>query len=499
MRKHLLSAALLSLATALAARAAGFNDDDFSPPNIPQPTIPDHTLEAKAAGLTGDGSTNDTPAFNKAIEQLAAQGGGTLHFAAGKYMLASAHLASNIRLLLDNDATLEGLKTGYEPPEPNPYNKFQDIGHSHFHDAVFYGDNLQNFAIEGGNFSAGGAVQGNPKPDGGDKLFAITRSKNLSFKNTTFPSCGHFAFLLNDCENITIDHVTTKKSRDVIDLMGCRNVAVHDCHFTGASDDTLGIKSDYALGRRILTENIYAWDNYFESGCNGLQFGSETAGDFKHIRCWNITIGRAMKAGIGITCNDSAHISDVRYKNIKITGAANPIYILITDRLRTGEKGVTPGSISDISIQDVSCTDMAPGRQGPVNPVSISALPNYPISNLTISNLTLAYPGGGDAHDADITPPYPKDYSPRSLGPRPCSAFFIRHAHDLTLKNISISWDKPDGRPPFVLNDVSNLTLQNITLKDLPKDQIPLKLENAKNITAENVTNLNNGKLASSH
>ena len=100
---------------------------------------------------------------------------------------------------------------------------------------------------------------------------------------------------------MTLAGVVIKESRDAVDLMGCRNVQIHDCNFTGCGDDTIGVKSDYALGRKTQRANIYVWDSYFESGCNGVQFGSETAGDFHNVNFWNISIGRAMKAGIGIT------------------------------------------------------------------------------------------------------------------------------------------------------------------------------------------------------
>jgi hypothetical protein len=274
-----------------------------------------------------------------------------------------------------------------------------------------------------------------------------------------------------------------KKSRDAIDLMGCRNVAVTGCNFTGCGDDTLWIKSDYALGRRIKTENIYAWDNYFESGCNGLQFGSETAGDFRHIRIWNIKIGRAMKAGIGITSNDSGRIEDVKYRNIEIKGATNPIYILITDRLRTGEPHVTPGSIKDVLIQNVTVTDCEAGRQGEVNPTSISGLPQYPIENLTLENIKIVMPGGGSKQEASVDPPYPKDYSPRSLGPRPASAFFIRNVKDLTLKNVQVSFQKPDERPPLVIVNAEGFTLDHVDIKDKPADVEMMKLTDVKGLT----------------
>lgn len=112
----------------------------FAPPDIPPPKFPERTLEVKEFGATGDGKTNDTAAINTAIEKCHAAGGGTIHFPAGKYIAASIHLKSNIRLQLDRDAAIHGAKAGYDAPEPNPrFDKFQDFGHSHFHNAVLWG------------------------------------------------------------------------------------------------------------------------------------------------------------------------------------------------------------------------------------------------------------------------------------------------------------------------------------------------------------------------
>ena len=174
----------------------------------------------------------------------------------GKYLVASVHLKSNLCLKLDDDATIIGDKEGYDAPEPNEkYDKFQDFGHSHFHNAVMWGEDLENFAMMGGKVNGGGTTQSDKvPPGGGDKVLAIRTGKNILLKDVTHETAGHFAYLLNNCENITIEHVVIKKSRDAIDLMGCRNMAVTKCNFTGCADDTLGIKSDYALGKKFLTE-----------------------------------------------------------------------------------------------------------------------------------------------------------------------------------------------------------------------------------------------------
>src|SRR5690349_5764373 len=86
----------------LPTRAA--NPDPFTPPKIKVPVFRDKTYDVKDFGAVGDGVANDTPAINAAIAKANAEGGGTVHFPAGKYAAASIHLKSNIRLHLDKDA-----------------------------------------------------------------------------------------------------------------------------------------------------------------------------------------------------------------------------------------------------------------------------------------------------------------------------------------------------------------------------------------------------------
>lgn len=468
----------------------------FVPPHFPVPAFPDKTCNVKDFGATGGGAANDTPAINKAIETCHAGGGGTVAFPAGQYAAGSIHLQSNVRLLLDKDAVIFGLAGAFEEAEPNPFSKYQDGGHSHFHDALMWGENIENFAIEGGKINGGSIGHGDPKPGNGDKLIVIKVGKNLDFENVTHDKGGHFVYLLNDCENITFNRVVIKESRDAVDLMGCRNAQIHDCRFTGCGDDTVGVKSDYALGRKINSANIYVWDCYFESGCNGLQFGSETAGDFHNVNCWNIGIGRAMKAGIGITCNDGGVIDGASYSNIVIRGAASPIYMLITDRLRSGDPNKKIGTIRNVKISNVTVTDCVAGKQGPVLTSTISGRPESSLENITLENVKINYPGGStDRAAADIVPPYPKDYSPKSLGPRPASGLYVRHVNGLTLRNVEFTFDQPDQRPPIVAYDVDGLTLDQFKTQK-PSSLETLRLTNVRNLNLVNSPGLPDQKAA---
>jgi Glycosyl hydrolases family 28 len=474
---------------AMTVRAA----NPFAPPHFPLPKFPARTVSVSRFGALGAGQTNETPAINRAIAKCSAEGGGVVFFPAGKYLAASIHLRSNVELLLASNAVIIGAPDGFDAPEPNPFSKYQDFGHSHFHDALMWGENITNFAIVGGKIDGGSIGHGRPKPGHGDKLIAIASGKNLLFQNVTHEKGGHFVYLLNNCENVTLDHVVIQESRDAVDLMSCRDVQIHDCRFTGCADDTIGVKSDYALGRKIESANIYVWDSYFESGCNGLQFGSETAGDFYNVNFWNIRIGRAMKAGIGITCNDGGVIDDVNYSNIVIRGAASPIFMLITDRLRSGDPNKKIGTIKNVTVDDVTVTDCRPGRQGPVFPCTISGRPESSLKNITLENITIDYPGPGPGEKAGIVPPYPRDYSPRSMGPRPASGLYVRHVNGLTLKNVTFTFDRPVHCPPIVADDVNGLTLDNFKSPKSTDGQV-MQLENVKKLTVENSPGLKDQK-----
>jgi polygalacturonase len=483
---HLIKSTVLLFFAGFLALPLWAAPNPFTPPNFPLPAFPDKTYNVKDFGALGDGAANDTPAINQALEKCSAAGGGTVKFPAGKYAAGSIHLKSNVRLLLDPDAVIFGLAGAFEPAEPNPFSKYQDGGHSHFHDALMWGENLENVAIVGGQINGGGAIgHGDPKPGNGDKLISVRTGKNLDFENITHVKGGHFCYLLNDCKGVTFNGVVIKESRDAVDLMGCSNVQIHDCNFTGCADDTIGVKSDYALGRRIDSANIYVWDSYFESGCNGLQFGSETAGDFRNVNFWNIRIGRAMKAGIGITSGDSAIVDGVNYSNIVVKGAACPIYMLTWNRLRTGEPGAKVGAIRNVHLQDITITDCAPGRQGPVQASVLSGWKDSPFENITFENVKIIYPGGETNRLDDLVPPNPKDYSPRSFGPRPASAFYIRNGKGLTFKNVEFGFENADARTPLVISGVDGVNLDNFkTQKSSAGDS--LRMDNVQNLTVKN-------------
>src|ERR1017187_6351428 len=112
-------------------------------------------FDVRTFGATGDGKTLDTAAINKTIDAAAAAGGGTVHFPAGNYLSYSIHLRSHVALHLDAGATIvaadppaEGAP-GFDLPEPNQWDMYQDFGHSHFRNSLLWGEEIENIAIVG--------------------------------------------------------------------------------------------------------------------------------------------------------------------------------------------------------------------------------------------------------------------------------------------------------------------------------------------------------------
>ena len=152
----------LTILLACLVAAVGNAADPFAPPNSQLPKFKAVKFNVRDFGATGNGLTNDTPAINKAIERCNASGGGDVIFPAGIYSAASIHLKSNVRFVLDSDAVITGAASGYDAPEPNEFDKYQDYGHSHFRNSLMWGENIVNFAIVGGKVNGGHIIRGGP-------------------------------------------------------------------------------------------------------------------------------------------------------------------------------------------------------------------------------------------------------------------------------------------------------------------------------------------------
>jgi polygalacturonase len=453
------------------------------------------SLDVRAFGAAGDGKTLDTSAVNKAIDAAAAAGGGGVRFPAGSYLCHSIHLKSHVALYLDQgsklvaaDASGQAGQVGYDPPEPNDWPKFQDYGHSHWHNSLIWGEGLDDVALLGPGLIWGkGLSKGYgpgptaERPGVGNKAIALKNCRNVTMRDFSILHGGHFGILATGVDNLTIDNLKIDTNRDGMDIDCCRNVRVSNCSVNSPWDDAICLKSSYGLGVARATEMATITNcmvsGSFEEGAlldgtfkrlddtakvprtGRIKFGTEANGGFKNITISNCVFDGCQ--GLALESVDGGLLEDVTITNLTmrdIVGA--PIFLRLGSRMR-GPEGVPVGALRRVIIGNIVCSN----SESRISSI-ISGIPGHPIENVKISGIYVQHRGGGTKEAAAIEPPelenaYPE---PTMFGAMPAHGFYIRHANNIQMRDIEIACIKEDARPAFVLNDVQGADFSHIKI-----------------------------------
>src|SRR5580658_6332101 len=224
---------------------------------------PAAVFDVRQYGAVGDGKTLDSPAINKAIDAAVAAGGGTIHFPVGRYLSFSIRLKSNITLQFDKGCVLvaatQTSKGGYDPAEENPKaGKYEDFGHKHWHDALIWGDGIQNIQILGPVLMETEPItrSDTPPPFSADKTIGLVRCQHVVIRDVTMDHGGHFGILATGVDDLTIDDFVIDAFRDGMDIDACHDVNITNCRVNSPFDDGICLKSSYALGEARDCENI---------------------------------------------------------------------------------------------------------------------------------------------------------------------------------------------------------------------------------------------------
>jgi len=461
-------------------------------------------FDVKAFGAKADGKTGDREAINKAIEAASAAGGGTVSFPAGTYLTGSIRLRSHITLQFEHGAVLEASSdpAAYDAAEPNQWDRFQDFGHSHWHNSLIWGEDLDGVSIVGGGLLRGEALV-RERGAVGDKLIALKLCRNVTLRDFSILNGGHFGILATGVDNLTIDNLKIDTNRDGIDLDGCRNVRVSNTSINSPNDDALVLKGSHALGYARATENVTI-SNGLVSGYDigslldatykrtvkqapdrdgptgRIKIGTETEGDFRNIAISNVVFDRSR--GLAIESVDGARVEDIAVSNITMRDVSSaPIFVRLGSRMRAPE-GTAPGAIRRVTISNVVVYDADP-RYGSI----VSGIPGHDVEDVRLSNIRIWYRGGLTLDQvakqpADVvntfffraqggvppreplaTPEREGEYPESSMfGLMPAYGFFIRHAKGIELSNVEVGLLREDGRPAFVLDQVNGASFEDV-------------------------------------
>lgn len=333
----------------------------------------------------GDGITDDTEAINAAIQQTCEEGGGTISFTSGTYLVRTIYLKSNVWLHITKDAIIKAI-AGTDAPEltwfsdrgyryglsstdirpyqdPENYLTKQDVGHTFFHNTMFLGERIENVKIVGdgritgnGILATSDKVMNNAKGYRGDKMFTFKQCRNIevggfenghdlwyderqdqpyyipigSFSTTTenmlhIDQSGHFALLAT----------------------GTDSIFIHDTWFGRDSEKNIRDIYDFMECRDVFVKNIYSR----VSSDDIVKIGSDCSLGFtrkaSHFRVRNI-IGDTNCNLFQIGSETADDISNVYIDNIYVLGANKAGFSISTNdgavvsdvHLNSGKTGI---------------------------------------------------------------------------------------------------------------------------------------------------------------
>ncbi|MGN6368843.1 MAG: glycoside hydrolase family 28 protein [Phycisphaerae bacterium] len=424
------------------------------------------TIDVTTAGIKNDGTTLNTTALQKLIDDSSAAGGATLHFPPGKYLTGTLQLKSNITLHLDENATLLG---STNPADYRNLDPFTDGSGNPMGYALLIALDADHIAIEGpGSIDGQGpSLKRNEKPKYTLRPFLLRwiRCHDISLQDAHLANPGAWTCHFFQSRDIDVSNLTIRtrniglQNADGLDIDSSENIRITRCDIN-TGDDALVLKSTSPLP----TQHFTASDCKLSSHTNAIKLGTESLGGFNDITVSNCTVSNTDMAGIALYTVDGGDLQNVHLSHIDIDGAAVPISIRLGARLKTFRPGDQPkpvGHLRDITLDNISAKNIK------LIGMLINGIPDHPIQNLTLSNISLQLPGGGKPEDANKQLPEKESTYPeynmfgKSL---PAACIYARHIDNLTLQNIHATLEHPDPRPAAVLIDIQNLTPKDFTL-----------------------------------
>ncbi len=352
-------------------------------PEVLLPDIPDYTVRLTDYGTAGDGRTDNTEAFRRAIEACSVAGGGRVIIPPGVWLTGPLKLTSRLELHAEAGAVVRFSRRSEDYPlvlshfEGRPAVRCQ---------SPLDAENAEHLAITGrGVFDGGGEAwrpvknwkmtekqwnrligsggvvdgemwwpteaakegsvqvarllrEGNLNPDDyapyrdylRPNLLSFRKCRRILLEGPTFQNSAAWNLHPWACEHLTIRGVTVRnpwfaQNGDGLDLDSCRYAVVEKCSFD-VGDDAICMKSGKDEAGRALglpTEYVAIRGCTVYHGHGGFVIGSEMSGGVRHIEVSDCTF---MGTDIGLRFKSArgrgGTVEDIAIERIRMTDIA---------------------------------------------------------------------------------------------------------------------------------------------------------------------------------
>lgn len=295
---------------------------------VQPPRFPERDIDITECGAVGDGETDATGAFRRAITACARAGGGRVVVPAGKFLTGAIHLESGVNLHVAENAVIL-FSTDPRRYLPAVFTRWEGLECMNY-SPLIYAFEQENIAITGAGTLDGqsgpahwwpwkgranyGWTRGDPHQEAARKRLMQMAERDVPVEDRTF---GDGDLLRPQfiqpyrCRNVLIEGVTIRNSpmweihpvlcrnvtvrnvkvvshgpnNDGCNPESCTDVLIENCDFD-TGDDCIALKSGRNRdGRRLAApcENIVIRGCRMKDGHGGVTIGSEISGGARWI------------------------------------------------------------------------------------------------------------------------------------------------------------------------------------------------------------------------
>lgn len=384
---------------------------------IKPPQFPDNDFKITDFGAVGDGKTDCTEAFKKAIAAANQAGGGRVVVPAETFLTGPIHLKSDVNLYVSEGAVVK-FSTDPNHYMPVVYTRFEGVEVMNF-SPLLYAYEQKNIAVTGKGILDGQAsnenwwgrrsAQGrnvNASREMGEagvpveeRIFGLGKElrpnmiqpykcKNILIEGVTFKNSPMWHIHPVLSKNITVRNVRVighGPNNDGCNPESCKDVLIEGCYFD-TGDDCIAIKSGRNNdGRRVNvpSENIIVRNCEMKDGHGGVVIDSEMTGGAMNVFAENCKMDSPnLDRALRIKTNSvrGGTVENVYMRNVTIGEVAEAV-LKINFFYGEGDKGKFTPTVRNINMENVTSKK---SRYA----LSINGYERSPITDVTLKNCT---------------------------------------------------------------------------------------------------------------
>jgi polygalacturonase len=363
---------------------------------VQPPTFPNNTctITDPAYGGVGDGKTDNTTAFQKAIADCEMKGGGRVDVPAGNYSTGAIHLDNNIELHLEMGATL--LFNGTLAEYPMVLTRYQGTEQMN-HSPMIYAYNKTNIGVTGpGVLDATATGAWNGSSGNRTNFVEPYLCTNVYFQGITLKGAHFWQFHPTLSTNVLADTVTTTDSgfpnNDGFDPESCTNVVLTNSTIQ-SHDDAMAIKSGRGptcctlTNMHVPTSNFVFMHSSFSSSWGLMTLGSELSDGIHDVYGYDLkTTGPGVSYVFEIKGNTSrgGTVKDIYMDTVNMAGVKKGI--MWCDMLYMGQTGNLIPDYSNFGLSHAMISG-APSVLDLSNTNAMSTIKNVTMSDSTYTSI----------------------------------------------------------------------------------------------------------------